>query len=331
MGANPDMANDREGSSELRVWVVRAGNRGQRVQYNLDNGVVTIMWDEWDAPDLSRFEGRRAYGEYIEQAFQELSPGQRGSSRDQVWRFYHEIRVGDLVVLPLKNHGTDADWIAIGKITGKAKYDPTLREGAWHHRSVRWPASTVPKTAAEKSLRNSIVKTNRTVFGPRSPQAPQRIFDLAKKFYDAEPPSGPEERPGPDAHELSNLSGDEAGVFGEDGNYVEGAEEMVAVLAYERSPEARQKCFDFHGTRCKVCDVDFGEEYGEFADGYIHVHHIVPLARAAKDGEYEVDPIDDLVPVCPNCHAMLHRHRDKPCTVETLKGIREARRQTDDR
>ncbi|MCY4133754.1 MAG: HNH endonuclease, partial [bacterium] len=120
-------------------------------------------------------------------------------------------------------------------------------------------------------------------------------------------------------------SGDEAGVVGEDGTYVEGSEVMVAVLAYERNAEARQKCIDIHGTRCKVCDIDFGEEYGEFADGYIHLHHIVPLAQAAKDGEYKVDPIDDLVPVCPNCHAMLHRHDDKPCTIETLRAIRESR------
>ena len=101
MEANPDMANDREGSSELRAWVVRAGREGQRVQYNLDHDVVTIMWDEWDAPHRSRFEDRSAFGEYIEQEFPQLTPGQRRSSRDQVWRFYHDISVGDLEVPPV--------------------------------------------------------------------------------------------------------------------------------------------------------------------------------------------------------------------------------------
>jgi len=36
--------------------------------------------------------------------------------------------------------------------------------------------------------------------------------------------------------------------------------------------------------------------------------------------EYEVDPINDLRPVCPNCHAMLHRKKP-PLTIEELETI----------
>jgi 5-methylcytosine-specific restriction protein A len=39
-------------------------------------------------------------------------------------------------------------------------------------------------------------------------------------------------------------------------------------------------------------------------EGVIHVHHLRELATLGK--EYEVDPINDLRPVCPNCHAILH-------------------------
>jgi len=86
--------------------------------------------------------------------------------------------------------------------------------------------------------------------------------------------------------------------------YIEGALKEIKVNAYERDRKARQACIDFHGTDCKVCGLDFGSRYGEIGVGFIHVHHVVPLASIGD--EYEVDPVKDLVPVCPNCHAMLH-------------------------
>lgn len=85
---------------------------------------------------------------------------------------------------------------------------------------------------------------------------------------------------------------------------VEGAVTRVWVNAYERNPEARWQCIEAHGTDCCICGFSFGEVYGEVAEGYIHVHHLRPLSEIR--GEYEVDPVEDLRPVCPNCHAVLH-------------------------
>lgn len=85
---------------------------------------------------------------------------------------------------------------------------------------------------------------------------------------------------------------------------VEGAICRVTVNAYERSPEARCRCIAAHGTSCSICGFSFGAMYGEVAEGYIHVHHLRPLSEIR--GEYEVDPVEDLRPVCPNCHAVLH-------------------------
>jgi 5-methylcytosine-specific restriction protein A len=67
-----------------------------------------------------------------------------------------------------------------------------------------------------------------------------------------------------------------------------------------------------------VCSFDFRKTYGELGDGYIHVHHRTDLSK--RDGEYEVDPIRDLVPLCPNCHAMIHR-RSTSISVEELAAI----------
>ncbi len=86
---------------------------------------------------------------------------------------------------------------------------------------------------------------------------------------------------------------------------VEGARVRVELNGYERSPEARRRCIEAHGLNCCVCGMNFGDVYGAEAEGYIHVHHLRPLAEIG--GEYVVDPIVDLRPVCPNCHAVLHR------------------------
>jgi putative restriction endonuclease len=85
---------------------------------------------------------------------------------------------------------------------------------------------------------------------------------------------------------------------------VEGAVCRVTVNAYERNPEARRRCIAAHGTTCCICGFSFGTAYGPEAAGYIHVHHVRPLSDIGS--EYVVDPVKDLRPVCPNCHAVLH-------------------------
>ncbi len=100
--------------------------------------------------------------------------------------------------------------------------------------------------------------------------------------------------------------------------FEEGASKLVQVNAYERSYSARQKCISIHGTTCKVCQLDFGKVYGARGQGFIHVHHVKPLSEVKKS--YQVDPEHDLVPVCPNCHAMIHRFQDN-LSIDELRSI----------
>ncbi len=100
--------------------------------------------------------------------------------------------------------------------------------------------------------------------------------------------------------------------------YIEGAVCKVTINAYERSPEARKKCIEWYGATCSVCGVSLDELYGDVARGLIHVHHICPLASIGS--KYKVDPIKDLRPVCPNCHAVVHR-RTPPYTVDEVKSF----------
>ena len=98
--------------------------------------------------------------------------------------------------------------------------------------------------------------------------------------------------------------------------YTEGASKVVSINTYERNSEARVKCIEYHGYKCAVCFFDFEGIYGSIGKNYIHVHHIVPLSEIKK--EYKLDPIKDLVPVCPNCHAIIHRTQPA-LTVQQLK------------
>jgi predicted HNH restriction endonuclease len=86
---------------------------------------------------------------------------------------------------------------------------------------------------------------------------------------------------------------------------VEGVVSKVQINAYERNPLARTRCIQHYGCACYVCGFSFEAKYGEIGKDFIHVHHLTELASVGE--EYQVDPIKDLKPVCPNCHAMLHR------------------------
>lgn len=84
----------------------------------------------------------------------------------------------------------------------------------------------------------------------------------------------------------------------------EGGKKQVSVNAYERNIQARTRCLEVHGSKCVICAFDFGSAYGEDFAGFIHVHHRVALAKIGR--RYKIDPVKDLVPVCPNCHSILH-------------------------
>lgn len=99
---------------------------------------------------------------------------------------------------------------------------------------------------------------------------------------------------------------------------LEGSVRQALVNVYERNPFARAACIAHYGSTCRVCAFDFGRTYGELGEGFIHVHHLKEISSIAE--EYEVDPIEDLRPVCPNCHAMLHTSRPA-LSIEALKHI----------
>lgn len=103
----------------------------------------------------------------------------------------------------------------------------------------------------------------------------------------------------------------------EDAYYKDGKATKFFGTRYERNPLNRAKAIEVHGLSCKVCEFNFEEVYGDWGKEFIEVHHIKPLFT--KSEEAEIDPENDLVPVCSNCHRMIHRVKDNVLSIEELK------------
>lgn len=122
--------------------------------------------------------------------------------------------------------------------------------------------------------------------------------------------------------EFRSVAGQEAAPLPEEitgpATLSEGAMRRVTINAYERNPQARMVCLQHYGTACSVCGLAMGDIYGPEADGHIHVHHIRPISTIGKS--YEIDPIRDLRPVCPNCHAVI-RLGNPAYSIEQVKSM----------
>jgi len=98
----------------------------------------------------------------------------------------------------------------------------------------------------------------------------------------------------------------------------EGIRRRVMLNVYERNKEAREKCLKFHEPTCLICGFNGERKYGSLGKNIIHVHHIIPLSKIG--GHYKVDPINDLKPLCPNCHSLIHK-KEPPYSIDELKSI----------
>lgn len=108
----------------------------------------------------------------------------------------------------------------------------------------------------------------------------------------------------------------------DDGKLEEGALRQISLTKRERNPEARQKCLAHYGYKCQGCSFDFEAYYGPAGREYIEVHHLNPIA--ASDGTHDIDPVVGLVPLCSNCHSIIHRAGTDvlhPISLEKLKQL----------
>jgi len=98
----------------------------------------------------------------------------------------------------------------------------------------------------------------------------------------------------------------------------EGSLTRVETNRYERSRINRAICLDYYGFTCRGCGLLMNNMYGPLGDGVINVHHIVPVSEMGSSRI--IDPIKDLIPLCPNCHTIVHKE-SPPISPDGLRKI----------
>lgn len=106
------------------------------------------------------------------------------------------------------------------------------------------------------------------------------------------------------------------GEYDEEGNV-----RRALIRRYERSRSNRAIAIMTHGRACTACGFDFSATYGEWARDYVEIHHLEPVHL--MDAPRVVNPVEELVPLCANCHRMVHR-ADPPISPSELKAKMES-------
>ncbi len=130
----------------MSVWLVRAGRYGETEHVALEKGVAVLGWDA--LPDLSGVESRWDLRQIMRETYPHEKPAAVDNWLSQVWAFRGHIKVGDLVVLPIKSRQA----IAVGRVSGPYQYRTDLGEGARHTRPVNWLHTDLSPVAFDKDL-----------------------------------------------------------------------------------------------------------------------------------------------------------------------------------
>ena len=166
------------------AWMVRAGSTGEREKVALEEGLAIAGWEE--VGDLSHVATRPALREVLEQAYPSDSRATIGNWTGQMWRLLHEIKIGDLIVLPLKSQ---PGIIAVGRVVGNYQYRGDANPGFRHVRQVHWLRVDLSRSDVRQDLLDSmgslLTVCRLSRFG-----ASGRIAQLAEGGIDPGPPGG---------------------------------------------------------------------------------------------------------------------------------------------
>lgn len=256
-----------------------------------DGRYIIIGWSK--GGDLRRIHSVLELRERLKETHPDKypTPGRAWNAANQLWMF-RNLERGDKV---LANKGK-ANVLAVGTVTKGYEWRP--RDGGRtnrHFLEVEWnPIFDSPRPIETQE------KWNQNTIAPAKPELYKLLMGKRLPIRSAE-------------SETDTLYHDEVA-----SSYMEGAAKEVQLTRYERDPKARRECLNHYGSQCVVCGIDFGERYGKSLAGYIHVHHLRQIATIRR--EYKVDPIADLRPVCPNCHAVIH-YRKNPYDIEEVRAM----------
>lgn len=127
-------------NKEITVWGIHAGNEGQASSLFIKKSVIAIGWKEMGnlaeiKPDRETFKAR------VAEVYPNFKPGAIPVYGGLLFRFVHEMQIGDLVVYPAKHERA----VYIGVVDGEYKYSPNLDATYCNTRSVKW-GKPLPRT-----------------------------------------------------------------------------------------------------------------------------------------------------------------------------------------
>ena len=105
----------------------------------------------------------------------------------------------------------------------------------------------------------------------------------------------------------------------------EGLKKITEVAIYERSKKLRDFAIDYFSVcnkiSCNCCSFNFSDFYGEeIGKGFIEIHHTKPIFTYEDEDLQNTlaAAVKNLIPVCSNCHRMIHRNWKKPLEIKNL-------------
>ena len=105
------------------IWGIHAGKTGDAETLFRQKNVIALGWDE--VPDLSTLAAdREAFKAQVKTIYPDKTLNSVANNAGQLFRFVHEMQVGDLIAFPSKRNRE----IKIGEVTGEYTHDASDRK-----------------------------------------------------------------------------------------------------------------------------------------------------------------------------------------------------------
>jgi len=164
----------------MSVWLVRAGSHGEYEIKFIEENRVYVTWEDLDV-DIGKLSSREELTSAMTQRYPDARPKTIANWVSQIWPFAHEMKKGDLVILPLKSQRA----IQIGEITGEYHFERNGPSPFFHWRPVKWIAESIPRAHFGKDLLNSF-GAFMTICRIRRNNAESRLAAMRAKGWKAE-------------------------------------------------------------------------------------------------------------------------------------------------